>query len=169
VRTDPKKVTAVLMERFTDAVCQAPKWLKSTSRETVWKVLRAGHPPHHKPPHRHVNEGLTCGTQPPVVFGHPSVVAYPGEGTLHPGLLRTRKPFGGIRLCQSSFFYPPLPTPQPGLRPPSLVPAFGACAPLRRSTPKLTRLASCPSPGSRRPITAEKGAQSDPLPASTAA
>jgi hypothetical protein len=32
VRTDPKKVSGVRMERFTDAVCQAPKWLKSSSR-----------------------------------------------------------------------------------------------------------------------------------------
>ena len=30
VRTDPKKVSRVPMERFTDAVCQAPKWLKSS-------------------------------------------------------------------------------------------------------------------------------------------
>jgi hypothetical protein len=30
-------------------------------RETVWKVLRTGQPPHHQPRHRRVDEGLPGG------------------------------------------------------------------------------------------------------------
>src|SRR5215207_8569076 len=51
--------------------------------ETVWKLLRAGQPPHHQTRHRRVDEGFSSCAQPLVVFGHPSVVAYPGEGALH--------------------------------------------------------------------------------------
>src|ERR671916_274038 len=46
-------------------------------------LLHTGQPPHHKPRHRRIDEGLTCGAQPLVIFGHPPVVAYPCEGTLH--------------------------------------------------------------------------------------
>src|SRR5215212_2945743 len=51
--------------------------------ETVWKFLGTRQPPHHEPRHRCVNEGLPGGAQPLVVFGHPTVVAYPREGALH--------------------------------------------------------------------------------------
>jgi hypothetical protein len=40
------------MERFTDAVCQAPKWLKSSSRETVWKLRIGSITGSHKPAKR---------------------------------------------------------------------------------------------------------------------
>src|SRR5215212_5848373 len=55
----------------------------SLSRETVWKLLHTGQPPHHKPPHRRVDEGLSSCAQPLVVLGHPPVVADPREGALH--------------------------------------------------------------------------------------
>src|SRR5215212_7835696 len=52
-------------------------------RETVWKLLRTGQPPHHKPRHRRVDKGLSGGAQPLVVLGHPPVVGDPREGALH--------------------------------------------------------------------------------------
>src|SRR5215212_10753605 len=68
----------------SDARCHARRELRRiTLPETVWKFLRTGQPPHHEPRHRRVNEGLSGGTQPFVVFGHPPVVAYPREGPLH--------------------------------------------------------------------------------------
>src|SRR5215213_11183887 len=61
----------------------ASELLRISLPETVWKFLRTGQPPHHNPRHRRVNEGLSGGTQPLVVFGHPPVVADPREGALH--------------------------------------------------------------------------------------
>src|SRR5215210_6350000 len=51
--------------------------------ETVWKLLCAGQPPHHKPRHRRVDERLPGGAQPLVISGHPPVVRDPSEGALH--------------------------------------------------------------------------------------
>src|SRR5215207_1773203 len=51
--------------------------------ETVWKLLRTGQPPRHEPRHRRVDEGLSGGAQPLVVFAHPPVVADPRECALH--------------------------------------------------------------------------------------
>src|ERR671921_1929809 len=56
---------------------------QTVSRETVWKLLRTGQPPHHKPRHRRVDKGLSGGAQPLVVFGHPPIVGDPREGALH--------------------------------------------------------------------------------------
>jgi hypothetical protein len=39
-------------------------------RETVWKLLRTGQPPHHQPLHRRVDKGLPSSTQPLVVLAH---------------------------------------------------------------------------------------------------
>src|SRR3712207_3027756 len=73
-------------------------------RETVWKLLRTGQPPHHQPRHRRVDKGLPRRTQPLVVFGHPPVVGDPREGAFrHPPTRgKTRKPLGGINLCHST-------------------------------------------------------------------
>ena len=47
------------------------------------ETLRTSEAPHHKPRHRHVDEGLPGGAQPLVIFGHPPVVRDPSEGALH--------------------------------------------------------------------------------------
>src|SRR5215203_5380352 len=60
-----------------------PHLFTEPRRETVWKFLSTGQPPHHNPRHRRVNEGLSGGAQPFVVFGHPPVMADPREGALH--------------------------------------------------------------------------------------
>jgi len=72
-------------------------------------------------------EGLPSGVQPLVVLGHLSVVGDPREGrstTQRRG--NTRKPFGAINLCGSTFL--------PSSSQPSPVRAWVACAPGTRST-----------------------------------
>jgi hypothetical protein len=57
--------------------------LRTSSLETVWKLLHTYQTPHHEARHRHVDESLPCGAQPLVVLGHPPVMRDPREGALH--------------------------------------------------------------------------------------
>jgi hypothetical protein len=67
-----------------DPIRESPRTLTRTPIvETVWNFLRTRQPPNHQPRHRCVNECLSGGAQPLLVFGHPTVVADPREGTLH--------------------------------------------------------------------------------------
>jgi hypothetical protein len=73
-------------------------------RETVWKFLRTGQPPHHKPRHRRVDERFPCGAQPLVVLLailRLWLIQAKVRSTTHLRG-RTRKPRGGISLCQST-------------------------------------------------------------------
>src|SRR5215208_4767336 len=68
---------------FGCSTSQHPTLFTQRPRETVCKLLHTGQPPHHKPRHRRVDEGLSGCAQPLVVLGHPPVVADPREGALH--------------------------------------------------------------------------------------
>ena len=120
--------------------------------ETVWKLLRTGQPPHHEPRHRRVDEGLPGGAQPLVVLGHPLVMEIHAKvRSTTQRLGRTRKPLGGMSLCQSTSL-PSLAhsAAQPAQRSATFSgSAFGACAPPLRSSPSPPRPTLCPSPGSR--------------------
>jgi hypothetical protein len=132
------------------------------------EILRTSQPPDHKS-HRRIDEGLSGCAHPLLVFGHPTVVANPGEGALHhpPPLGNTRKPLGGISLRQSTSLPSFGPLPCPGLGHLLGTGFFWACAPPPRSSPSAPRPISCPFPAIRHQPTNEKGARSDPAPPPT--
>src|SRR5829696_6836572 len=81
--TIPCEVRRTLKPKFAELRKGEVQLRRIHLLETVWKFLRTGQPPHHKPRHRRVDECLSGGTQPFVVFGHPPIVAYPRKRALH--------------------------------------------------------------------------------------